>query len=298
MRIVLIGADGQLATELSRILDHADLLALRHQDLDITDAGKVGSAVDSARPDIVINTAAFHRVDDCEVEAEKAFAVNALGARNLARACAKGGAALLHISTDYVFDGRKKRPYAEDDPAFPLSVYGASKLAGELFIRFGLERHYIVRTTGLFGFAGASGKGGNFVRTMLRLAREGSAIKVVADQRMSPTSAGDLANKLVWLMETECYGTYHITNAGECSWYEFADAIFAETGITVRLEATTTEALGARARRPAYSVLGNVALRRKGSDDLPHWRDALHRYLASKGSDGSHLPPVSARIAE
>jgi dTDP-4-dehydrorhamnose reductase len=179
MRVLITGAGGQLATELTRALDGCGPVALSHRQLDVTDVGQVRSAVQAARPDVLINTAAFHRVDACEAEAEKAFAVNALGPRNLALACAEAGASLLHISTDYVFDGLKGKPYLEDDPALPVNVYGASKLAGELFIRSLLDRHYIVRTTGLFGAAGASGKGGSFVTTMLRLAAEGRDIKVV-----------------------------------------------------------------------------------------------------------------------
>ena len=278
MRVMLTGAGGQLAVELVSALDGHDLVALGHRELEITDGRQVRSAVASVRPDVVINTAAFHRVDDCEVEVEKAFAVNALAVRNLALACAEAKASLLHFSTDYVFDGLKRQPYVEEDLPVPVNVYGASKLAGELLIRAVLDRHYIVRTTGLYGAAGASNKGGSFVSTMLRLAREGREIKVVDDQLLAPTSARDLARRLAWLIGTECYGLYHITNAGECSWYEFADAIFAEAGLRPRLEPTTSEAFGARARRPSYSVLAHRALQRLGHDDLPHWRDALHHY--------------------
>lgn len=295
MRILLTGAGGQLATELGRALDGQDLVALSHRELNVCDRDQVRAAVQAVRPDVVINTAAFHRVDECEVEAKRAFAVNALGAHSLALACAETDASLLHISTDYVFDGRKGEPYLEEDAALPVNVYGASKLAGELLIRILLNRHYVVRTAGLYGVAGASGKGGNFVSTMLRLAREGRVIKVVDDQRLSPTSARDLAKKLAWLIGTEGYGLYHITNAGDCSWYEFAQAVFAEAGLAPRLEPTTTEAFGARARRPAYSVLGHGALQRLGSDDLPHWRDVLRRHLAEDAASADALQQQARR---
>ena len=283
LRVLLTGAGGQLATDLARALNGRDLIALSHRELEVCDPGQVRSALETVRPDVVINTAAFHRVDDCEAEAERAFAVNTLGVRNLALACAEAKASLLHISTDYVFDGRKRQPYLEEDVALPINVYGASKLAGELLIRALLENHYIVRTSGLYGSAGASGKGGNFVNTMLRLAREGRDIKVVDDQCLSPTYTCDLAKRLAWLIGTESYGLYHVTNSGGCSWYEFACAIFEQTGLRPRFEPTTTWAVGARARRPAYSVLGHGSLERLGCDELPHWSDALQRYLAEKG---------------
>ncbi|MEX0799603.1 MAG: dTDP-4-dehydrorhamnose reductase [Dehalococcoidia bacterium] len=282
MRILITGAGGQLAGELTRALEGHDLVPLAHRQLDVTDRVKVRTIVRCAAPDVVINTAAFHRVDDCELEPERAFAVNALGARNLALSCAEVDAALLHVSTDYVFGGDKGTPYREEDIARPLSAYGVSKLAGELFVRTILPRHYVVRTAGLFG-SGTSGKGGNFVTTMLRLAADGRDITVVDDQRLSPTSARHLAAKLAWLVGAEAYGLYHVTNAGDCSWYELARAVFEEAGMSPRLTPTTTEAFGARARRPACSVLARGTLERLGADDLPHWREALREYLVDSG---------------
>jgi len=285
MRILITGAGGQLATALTRSLQRHDVTALSHDQLDITYANEVHAAVSAFRPDLVINTAAFHRVDDCEDMPERAFAVNALGPRHLALACAAADAALLHLSTDYVFDGARSEPYLETDEPAPINVYGASKLAGERFVRL-LPRHCVVRTAGLFGVA-SSGKGANFVTTMLRLARaqtgarpgDGAEITVVDDQRFSPTSARDLAATIARLAEAEARGLYHVANAGDCSWFEFATAIFQDAGLSPRLNRTTSEAHDARARRPAYSVLGSAALPAMGEGELPHWREALRAYL-------------------
>jgi dTDP-4-dehydrorhamnose reductase len=279
LRILLTGAGGQLATDLAKSLCQEELIPLSHAQLDVVDAAQVKATVEATRPDVVINTAAFHRVDDCETEVGRAIAVNAHGVRNLALACQRTGAALLHLSTDYVFDGEKAQPYSEHDMPRPINVYGVSKLLGEVMIRHILDRYHIVRCSGLFGLAGASGKGGNFVRTMLRLAREERPIRVVHDQRFAPTYTADLADKIAWLITTANYGVWHITNAGEASWYDFAARIFELADLRPDLSPTTTAAFGARARRPSYSVLDHGRLRALGLDDLPPWEDALSRYL-------------------
>lgn len=282
MTTLLIGAKGQLGAELQRAFVDHDLVPLAHADLELTDRAKVWEALDTYRPGLILNTAAYHRVDECEDEPERAFAVNALAVRDLAMAAKGIGAVLVHFSTDYVFDGRQSRPYQEGDSPGPLSVYATSKLAGELFVRAVLDRYFLVRTCGLYGTAGSRGKGGNFVETMLRLAREGREIRVVGDQVLTPTSAKELAKKVRQLVETERYGLYHITNSGECSWYRFASAIFELARLQARLSETTSAAYGARATRPAYSVLDNANLRSLGLDDLCHWRDALKEYLADR----------------
>lgn len=279
MRIVFIGAGGQLATDLAKVLAGHDLIKLAHSDLDICDALRVYDVLPRLRPHLVINTAAFHRVDDCEIEVEQAFAVNTRGVHNLAQACKRAGAVLLHFSTDYVFDGEKGEPYKEDDPACPINIYGISKLAGELIIRYTLDRYFIVRTSGLYGVAGSSGKGGNFVQTMLRQAREGRDICVVDDQRLTPTYTVDLASKVAWLIETESYGICHITNSGHCSWYEFAAKIFELARLRPRLRPGTSDAIGSRARRPRYSVLAHGTLQKLNADDLRPWPAALRAYL-------------------
>jgi len=279
MTTVLIGADGQLASELQEAFKDRKLVPLRHADLELADRARVKDTLHTYRPRLVLNTAAYHRVDECEDNPERAFAVNAIAVRNLAIAAKEIGAMVVHFSTDYVFDGRQRRPYREVDPPGPLSVYAASKLAGEYFIRAILERHFLIRTCGLYGLAGSREKGGNFVETMLRLAGEGREIRVVGDQVLTPTSARELARKVRQLVETGQYGLYHITNNGECSWYQFAQAIFELAGLQPRLLETTSVAYGARANRPAYSVLDNAMLRSLGLDDLRDWREALADYL-------------------
>jgi len=282
MTTVLIGADGQLASELQEAFKDRKLVPLRHADLELADRARVKDTLHTYRPRLVLNTAAYHRVDECEDNPERAFAVNAIAVRNLAIAAKEIGAIVVHFSTDYVFDGRQRRPYSEVDPPGPLSVYAASKLAGEYFIRAILERHFLIRTCGLYGLAGSREKGGNFVETMLRLAREGREIRVVGDQVLTPTSARELARKVRQLVETGQYGLYHITNNGECSWYQFAQAIFELAGLQPRLLETTSVAYGARAVRPLYSVLENANLGRLGLDDLSPWHEALKAYLEDR----------------
>ncbi|MBI4379777.1 MAG: dTDP-4-dehydrorhamnose reductase [candidate division NC10 bacterium] len=282
MTTLLIGANGQLGSELRHAFKDHDLVPLVRADMEFTDPAQVRNALRKYRPGLILNTAAYHRVDECEEYPERAFAVNAIAVRDLAIAAGEIGAVLVHFSTDYVFDGRQPRPYRETDPPGPLSVYATSKLAGEYFVRATLERHFVIRTCGLYGLAGSSEKGGNFAETMLRLAREGREIRVVGDQVLTPTSAKELAHKVRQVVETDAYGLYHITNSGECSWYQFAAAIFELSGIRPRLSQTTSAAYGARATRPAYSVLENANLRSLGLDDLSYWRDALKEYLGDR----------------
>jgi dTDP-4-dehydrorhamnose reductase len=279
VRTLLIGADGQLGQELRQVYADHDLVPVTHADLEITDWKHTEEVLDRNVPDLILNTAAYHRVDECEEFPARAYEVNALAVRHLAQWSKAHQAVLLHFSTDYVFDGCLRRPYTEADLPKPLSAYAVSKLAGEYFIRAIHDRHFIIRTCGLYGIAGSSGKGGNFVETMLRLAVEGKEIRVVNDQVLTPTSAKELARKVRQLVETRAYGHYHITNNGACSWYEFAAAIFELSGLKPRLQPTTSAVFGARAKRPAYSVLDNASLRSLGLDDLRHWRDALKEHL-------------------
>ncbi|MBZ0158631.1 dTDP-4-dehydrorhamnose reductase [Candidatus Methylomirabilis sp.] len=282
MTTLLIGADGQLGSELRQAFGSHDLVPLTHADFELTDPGQVRETVRTYRPDLILNTAAYHRVDECEDFPERAVAVNTIAVRDLAVVAKEIGAIFVHFSTDYVFDGRKRTPYQETDSPGPLSAYATSKLAGEYFVRATLPQHFVIRTCGLYGAAGRRTKIGNFVETMLRLAREGREIRVVGDQIVTPTSAKELARKVGQLVETGAYGLYHITNHGECSWYQFASAIFEMAGLHPRLQETTAIAFGAPARRPAYSVLDNANLRSLGLDDLRYWRDALADYLAER----------------
>jgi dTDP-4-dehydrorhamnose reductase len=282
MTTLLIGANGQLGRELRYSFNDHDLVPLTHADCEVTDPARVRDTFRKYRPELILNTAAYHRVDECEDHPARAFAVNAIVVRDLTIAAKEIGSVLVHFSTDYVYDGRQRRPYRETDPPGPLSVYATSKLAGEYFVRAILERHFVIRTCGLYGLAGSRGKGGNFIETMLRLAAEGREIRVVDDQVLTPTSAKELARKVRQLVETRAYDLYHITNNGACSWYEFAAAIFEMVGLAPRLQQTTSAAFGARAKRPAYSVLDNANLRSVGLDDLRDWRDALKEYLEER----------------
>lgn len=284
MKILLIGADGQLGSDILRSADRVEIIPLTINDIDISSEDSVKEVVSKHSPNVIINTAAFHRVDDCEKENLKAFQVNALGARYLAVACKQRGAKLVHISTDYVFNGDKGKPYVEDDAPDPRSSYGISKLAGEQFIRYLMKDHFIVRTTGLFGTAGCLGKGGgNFVETMIKVGKDKGAASVVSDQIISPTYTHDLAKKILELTKTDHYGTFHITNKGECSWHEFARSIFELSGLKVDLKPITTDFYNAPAHRPKYSVLKHKHLEALGMDDLRHWKDALKDYLNKKG---------------
>ena len=286
MRIVLIGNGGQLASDLLPLLkERYEVVSLGHAELDLCDHAAVRARLDRDRPELVINTAAFHRVDHCEEAVSEAFAVNALAVLNLARWCDRHDAALMHFSTDYVFAGDVASPRGEADLPGPLSVYGASKLTGEYLVRQACARHFVVRTCGLYGRAGSSGKGGNFVETMLRLGRKGEPVRVVADQIVGPTATADLARKLVQVLERGDYGLYHVTNAGACSWFEFARAIFELANLRVDLTPISSKQFGAAARRPAYSVLRHDHLAALALDDMPTWRDALARYLREGGGD-------------
>lgn len=279
MRVLLIGATGQLATDLLKVLPPSDTVPLTHQQLDVCDYAAVRSALERHHPDVVINTSAFHKVDVCEDEVGKPFEVNTLAVRNLALLSRELDIVLMHFSTDYVFSGSKGRAYGEDDAPGPLSVYGVSKLAGEYFARTLCPRYFLVRTSGLYGVAGASGKGGNFVETMLRLAQQGAPIRVVNDQTLSPTYTRDLANKVVELLGTGRYGLYHVTNSGSCSWYNFTRTIFRLAHLNVDVQPVTSAQFGAKARRPAYSVLANRNLKRAGLSLPRPWRQALEDYL-------------------
>ena len=282
MKIAIIGANGQLGSDLVKVLQDEALIPLTHQDVDICEPVGMRATLQRSRPDMVINTAAYHKVDECEVNAERSFAVNAFGVRNLALACRDQGCALVHLSTDYVFDGRKGTAYEETDLPNPINVYGASKLAGEHLVRYLLDRHFIVRTSGLFGVAGSSGKGGNFVELMLRLAKEGRDIRVVDDQVLSPTYTLDLARQIKALTQTEHYGLYHATSQGACSWYQFTTKIFELAGVSPSLSPQTTAQSGARSTRPAHSELDNAALRRLGLDQMRRWEEGLAAYMEAR----------------
>jgi dTDP-4-dehydrorhamnose reductase len=283
MRIAIIGAGGQLGTALKACLP-GDIVLLEHAEIEITDAVRVEAALLAARPDCVINAAAYNFVDRAEDETAAAYNVNALGPRNLARWCGRADVTLLHVSTDYVFgvDSTRTQPYVESDIPGPQSAYAVSKLAGEHFVRAECPRHFIVRTCGLYGSAATEGKG-NFVKTMLRLAKERKELTIVNDQHCTPSFAADVATAIVRLIETDHYGLYHATNSGDTTWYGFAREIFRLAAIDISVRPITSAEYPQKARRPAYSVLDCGNLAAKTGDPLPAWQDALGRYLAQLG---------------
>lgn len=281
---MVIGANGQLGSELVRILKDEEIIPLTHSDIEITDESQVRKILRDFTPELVINTAAFHVVNDCEKNDLKAFQVNALGVKYLALVCKKFGSSLLHISTDYIFDGLKKTPYVETDLPNPLNVYGITKLAGEYYLRSILKEHLIVRTCGLYGTHKCRAKKGeSFIDLMLRLFKERDEIRVVDDQILTPTYTLDLANQIKVLSNTRNYGTYHATNDGQCSWYDFACAIFELSGIKVNLRRVSSTEFPSPAKRPSYSVLENRNLRNLGIDKMRYWKDALAACLKEKG---------------
>lgn len=285
MKVSVIGANGQLGSDVCRAFsEHGDEVhALRHGDMDIANPEAVRDVLGEVRPELIVNTAAMHNVERCEENPPAAFAVNAVGSRNLAVASRDLGAALMHVSTDYVFDGTKGSPYTESDAPGPLNVYGNSKLAGEYFIASMLREHFIVRTSAIYGHNPCRAKGGlNFVELMLKLARERGKVKVVDNEFVSPTFTVELAQQMVRLAHTDHYGLYHCTSEGSCSWYEFAKEIFAVTGTKVELNVAGANEFPAKVPRPRYSVLENCALKKRGLNLFSSWNDGLSRYLEQR----------------
>ncbi len=264
-----------LGRELLDMLDGA-VRGVTRSDMDITSPDSVRKTIAALKPDVVINAIACTDVDGCESNRDVAFLVNGEGVKNLAVATAEIGSKLVHISSDYVFDGRKGSPYSEEDPVNPLSVYGKSKLDGEENARRNPD-HLIIRTQWLYGRYGR-----NFVETMLRLAKEKEELGIVNDQTGSPTWTVDLALAVKALIDNDCRGTYHAVNSGSCTWFEFAGAIFAEKGITVRLNPITSTQLGRPAPRPLFSVLDCTKLSMDAAVRMENWREALKKYLKTR----------------
>ena len=286
MKVLITGADGQLGTDLCISLKSHELVTLTIGDGDIADLDFVRGQALKHRPDIIINTAAFVRVDDCEDQRELAFRVNAAGAKNAAQAAQEIRAKLVHISTDYVFGCEgvpRNTPYLEADEPSPCNTYGASKQEGDNHVRTFCGNHIIVRSSALFGAAGAMGKGGNFVETMLKLARERPELRVVNDQVFSPSYSRDLAGKIGQIIETDFTGIIHVTNGGVCSWYDFTVEILRQAGFKTPVIPITSGQFPQKAKRPGYSVLGHGVLQRLGMDDLRPWQEALRDYLKCKG---------------
>lgn len=287
MRTVVIGGTGQLGQDLLRLLGD-EAVSLSHQDFDVTDGVGVVETLRALKPDWVVNTAAFHRVDDCELNPTQSFAVNATGAANVARAAAELGAGVVFYSTDYVYGGEgraRNTPHVESDPVDPLNVYGVSKWAGEQLVAQRNPRHIVVRSAGLYGTA-TSRKGWTFPELMVNKAKSEGKLKVVTDQALSPTYTHDLAETSVSLMREGATGLFHLTNGGECSWWEFAKATVDLAGIPVEVEQTVSTQLGRRAKRPPYSAMTSERLAGTGVGPMRPWQDALEHYLTAKGIKG------------
>lgn len=274
-KILVTGCDGQLGREIQKEYENeaAMLICTDVGDLDISDNAQVNRYVRELQPDVIMNCAAYTAVDACEEAWERAYRINAIGPRNLAIAAHETGAKLMHVSTDYVFEGNGDKPYTEFDEVHPVSAYGKTKLEGERFVRQFADRFFILRTAWLYG------EGNNFVRTMLRLAEDHDEVRVVCDQFGSPTSTAELAKVMHHMEPTENYGVFHATCEGSCSWADFASEIFRLTGKTTRVTRVTTEEYGSSTKRPAYSVLDNYMLRLTTDDRMADWRDALEEYL-------------------
>lgn len=281
MKILVIGANGMLGNDLmkrGRASARHEVVPATHSDLEITDSNSTQGFIDHVRPKLVILSAAYTRVDDCETNQRHAMAVNGEGARNVAEACRKAKARLFYISSDYVFDGKKKKPFTEDDPTSPINVYGESKLKGEQAIQELLEDYLIIRTSWLYGV-----HGDNFVDTMLRLAEAKSKLKVVDDQIGSPTYTMDLAEALIELAGNDVKGILNVTNTGHCSWYEFALKIFEMRGVRgVTVSPVSTAEFNAPAVRPANSVLSSERYRKITGSTLRHWHEGLAAFLEER----------------
>ncbi|MCT1403445.1 dTDP-4-dehydrorhamnose reductase [Paenibacillus sp. p3-SID867] len=282
MKVLVTGANGQLGKDVTHLLTEAghEVIGCGRAELDITNMEQCGQVISAHNPDIIIHCAAYTAVDAAESDVDGAYHVNAIGTRNIAVSAEKMGATVVYISTDYVFNGNSETAYVEYDDTDPQTIYGRSKLAGEQMIRDFCSKWFIVRTSWVFGL-----HGNNFVKTMLRLGQEKPLLKVVNDQKGSPTYTVDLAQFLINLISTEKYGIYHASNSGSCTWYEFTSAIFEEAReqlgltITAELQPCTTEEFPRPAPRPANSVMDHLAIRLNQFEDLPHWREGLKQFM-------------------
>lgn len=281
MKVLLLGANGQLGSDIVRLWREpaVQVVAATRADADVTDGEAVRLLMEDVRPDVVINTTAFHNLPAAEQDPETCFRVNVVGGWNVAKSAAAIEAAVAQISTDYVFDGEKRTPYLEDDARRAVNVYGAAKVATEDIVRQANPETLIVRVSGLYGLAGSAGKGGNFVETMRRLAREGKPVRVVSDQRTAPTNTAEIAEALLPLVREGMRGVAHVAAGTGCSWYEFAAAIFELSGLAPDLQPVTTAEFGAPFARPMYSILGTSR-----GPELAHWRTGLERYVHEKAA--------------
>lgn len=282
MRVAVIGGNGQLGSDVVRVFSERgdDVRALTHTDIELENPESIANCLKFLEPAVVVNTAAMHHVEQCEQQPEKAFAVNAFGVRNLALTTKKMGTTLIHVSTDYVFDGEKGQPYVEDDAPLPLNVYGNSKLSGEHFVRTLNDKHFVLRTSAIYGTHPCRAKKGrNFVELMLKLGRERGTVRVVNSEIVSPTPTIQIAAQIYELSRCDEYGLYHGTAEGSCSWYDFAREIFRAAGMRVDVQVAGPNEFPAKVPRPKYSVLENRGLKRLGLNRFTEWQDGLQQYL-------------------
>ncbi|HUA10095.1 MAG TPA: dTDP-4-dehydrorhamnose reductase [Candidatus Acidoferrales bacterium] len=291
MKVLLVGGSGQLGSEIRGRWSQDEIVAPPHSELSLEETGDLELAIDAESPELVVNCAAFHNVDLCESQPEAAFSVNALAVDRAAALCQARDIAFVTISTDYVFDGRASRPYAENDCPNPVSAYGASKLAGEQLVLRRDMKAYVVRTCGVYGVAGSKSKG-TFVDRIIAQARAGETPRVVSDVIASPTYAGDLAAALRKLIATGAYGLYHAANPGPVSWYDFASAALELAGVAQRIEPISASQWKAPARRPAFSALAIPKLAALGIA-MPPWREGIAAYLRDRVAlRRNRKPPV------
>jgi dTDP-4-dehydrorhamnose reductase len=283
-RVLITGGGGQLASDLElRLEGQAETTALAREALDVTDDEAVQGVIDGVRPAVVFNCAAFHNVEVCEREEDRSFEVNARAVKRLAERCAAADAKLVHLSTNYVFDGTSAEPYPEDASPSPRSIYALSKLAGEYAALAYAPGALVARTAGLYGLHGSASKGGNFVTRMVTRAREQGQLRMVADQRLSPTFTADLANALVEAVEADASGLFHLTASGDCSWFEFTEAIMELAGMDVPIEPIETTRPPGGADRPLNGVLARPRADAAGLTPLRHWSGGLADYMTSAG---------------
>jgi len=283
-KVIVTGAKGQLGTDMASLLSEAgyEVHAFGREKLDFTDRREVLEVVEALQPDIIVHCGAYTKVDQAETERELAERVNGHGSGYLAEAAELVGAKLVYVSTDYVFDGTAVEPIPESAATNPINVYGASKLLGETLVKAAAKRYFIVRTSWVYGLHGS-----NFVKTMLNLGRQGKPLTVVEDQFGSPTFTVDLAECVLRLIQSDHYGTYHVSNSGSCSWYEFAQAIFEEAGMKVELAPVDSSRFIRPAQRPAYSVLRHQSLSENGFPPMRNWREGLKEFLALESEEGN-----------
>jgi dTDP-4-dehydrorhamnose reductase len=280
MKLAIIGANGQLGTDLHEVLSaEHNVIGLNHADIEITEIESVKNVLSLVKPAIVLNTAAYHIVPEAEKFPGKAFHINGTGVLNLARVCQDLGARLVHYSTDYVFDGKKQKPYTEDDRPNPLNVYAATKLSGEYFALNYSDKSYVIRVSGIYGKTPCRAKGGNFITTMIKLAKEKPEVRVVNDEILTPTATYHIAKNTAALINTDAFGLYHMTCEGEVSWYEFAKVIWETLQLETPLYPASVKDFPPVVKRPFYSVLENRNLDKLGINQMPEWKEALKEFL-------------------